>query len=273
MPELPEVETVVRVIRPLIVGRKITGSRFQIPRQLLPQTSGQVKRGIEGKRIESVERRGKFILIHLDEGLLLIHLRMTGRLYVKDADEDLQNHERAYFELGSQYRLVFNDPRTLGTISYLRNPEDALSLTRLGWDPLSDCVTVKEVREILDKRSVAIKVLLLNQSVWSGIGNIYASEILWEAGIHPEKASRLLTIRQTVALLDAIPLVLNRALDKGGSTLRDFMSAEGKSGSYQKEFRVYGRDGKPCLRCGKSIKRIVQAQRSTYYCAGCQKKR
>lgn len=273
MPELPEVETVVRVIRPLVMERVITDVRLLIPRQLEPQTVQQVRRGLKQKRIVKVERKGKFILIHLDEGLLLIHLRMTGRLYVRDSAVELTKHERASFILDNGTALVFHDPRTLGTISYCKHTEDVPALTKLGWDPLTDEISVEDIREILAGRTVAIKVLLLDQTVWAGIGNIYASEILWVAGIHPEKQANLLTKHQLQALIEAVPLVLKNALTKGGSTLRDFMSPDGKRGGYSKEFRVYDRDGETCYRCKKPIRRIVQAQRSTYYCAGCQKKR
>ncbi|MBU0691130.1 bifunctional DNA-formamidopyrimidine glycosylase/DNA-(apurinic or apyrimidinic site) lyase [bacterium] len=273
MPELPEVETVVRVIRPLILEKVITDARFSVPRQLLPQTPQQVRRGIQKKRISKVERKGKFILVYLEEGLLLIHLRMTGRLYIKKSTMELGKHERACFTLDDGNSLIFNDPRTLGTISYHKQQDEIAALVKLGWDPLTDQTTVEELRESLRGRTTAIKKLLLDQTIWAGIGNIYASEILWMAGIHPEKQSNLLTKHQLTALIEAVPLVLKHALEKGGSTLRDFMSPDGKRGGYSKEFRVYDREGEPCLRCKKLIKRIVQAQRSTYFCPGCQKKR
>jgi formamidopyrimidine-DNA glycosylase len=273
MPELPEVETVVRGIRPLVTNKTITKSEFLIPRQLLPQTPRFVGGNIHNQKIVSVERRGKYILIHLENGVLLIHLRMTGRLYVRDEIEELRAHERAFFHLDDHHKLIFSDARTLGTITFHQRADQVIALKKLGWDPLKDSVSEIDLKDALCKRSVPIKVILLDQSVWSGIGNIYASEILWEAGIHPERSARLLTESQRSLLIESVSRVLEYALEKGGSTLRDFVSPEGKRGEYADEFRVYGRDGESCLRCGGMIRRIVQAQRSTYFCGRCQKKK
>jgi formamidopyrimidine-DNA glycosylase len=273
VPELPEVETVVRGIRPDVINKVITKAAFLIPRQLSPQTPKYVQEKIRNQRIVSVERRGKFILIHLENGLLLIHLRMTGRLYVQEESAKQRVHERAYFYLDNKRALVFSDPRTLGTISYYKNTDQSPSLARLGWDPLKDSCSVRDAKAVLSKRSAAIKVVLLDQSVWAGIGNIYASEILWECGIHPEKKSKQLSTKQLEKLIESIRRVLEYALEKGGSTLRDFMSPDGDRGEYADEFRVYGREEEKCYRCGGMIRRIVQAQRSTYFCGKCQKKR
>jgi formamidopyrimidine-DNA glycosylase len=273
MPELPEVETVVRGIRPLVANRTITKSKFLIPRQLLPQTPRFVGGRIRNQRITSVERRGKYILIHLGNGILLIHLRMTGRLYVRDESTEPRAHERAFFHLDDNRKLVFSDARTLGTIAFYQSADDIPALAKLGWDPLKDTYSEQDIKDMFRKRSIPIKVLLLDQSVWAGIGNIYASEILWDAGIHPEKQARLLSESQRCSLIESVPRILEHALEKGGSTLRDFVSPEGKRGEYADEFRVYGREGEECLRCGGMIMRIVQAQRSTYFCGGCQRKR
>jgi formamidopyrimidine-DNA glycosylase len=273
MPELPEVETVVRMIRPDLVTRTIVSARFLIPRQLKPQTVAAVRRKIIRQRIIDVSRQGKYILIQLERDLLLIHLRMTGRMFVRDSKSTDLPYERAFFELDNQQTLVFRDPRTLGTISVYNSGEDIPPLKKLGLDPLTEVMTLESLRGKLLRRSIAIKPLLLNQSIWAGIGNIYASEILWEAGIHPEKSANQLSRPQLERLIRAVPLVLGRALKKGGSTLRDFMSPDGKRGAYQKEFRVYDCKDEPCPRCDAPIQQTVQAQRSTYFCKRCQRRR
>jgi len=273
VPELPEVETVVRAIRPRLSGRRIVDACFTVPRQLLPQTDRQIRRAIKGQHIRDVRRRGKYILVELQKGVLMIHLRMTGRLYVRPVGQPAHAHERAWFALEDGHELVFRDPRTLGTISYATPKTIDALVGKLGWEPLQNDVDLPTVREKLRTRRTPVKPLLLDQRLWAGIGNIYASEILWEARINPAKAAASLTRQETQRLMAAILDVLSRAVKKGGSTIRDFMGPDGKAGAYQKQFRVYERAGQPCLRCGSKVIRIVQAQRSTYYCRVCQKKR
>ncbi|MBU1983578.1 bifunctional DNA-formamidopyrimidine glycosylase/DNA-(apurinic or apyrimidinic site) lyase, partial [bacterium] len=253
--------------------RTIHRARFSVPRQLLPQTPRTIARTISGQTIRDVRRRGKFILLDLDSGTLLIHLRMTGRLYIRLVQKKANDYERAWFELNDGTNvLVFRDPRTLGVIRFYPEGSEIKSLTDLGWEPLQDFISVEMVKAALARRTIAIKPLLLDQSVWAGIGNIYASEALWEARIDPRRNASRLTKPQIARLIKAIPMVLRRALGKGGTTLRDFASPDGLPGSYQREFRVYDREGEPCLRCHRPIRRIVQAQRSTYFCSDCQKR-
>ncbi len=274
MPELPEVETVVRELRPAVVGRVLRGAWATIPRQLGTMTAQELNRVVKDQNIVSVTRRGKYILLTLERGLLLVHLRMTGRLYVAATEESPHEHLRAGFALDDRTEsLYFRDVRTLGTIRYHRSASGVKELRRLGWEPLEERITGSELKAALTTRTQAIKVVLLDQSLWAGIGNIYASEVCWVSGIDPRKSAKLLSVRQCERLCEAVPEVLRTALTKGGSTLRDFMSPDGKYGAYAKEFRVYDREDEECLRCGKRIKKIVQAQRSTYYCPGCQKKK
>jgi len=274
VPELPEVETVVRVIRPKLEGRIIHKARFSIPRQLAPQSPRTVTRALRGRTIHAIRRRGKFIIFDLSHGTLLIHLRMTGRLYVRSNDQPVREYERAWFSLDDGREvLAFRDPRTLGVIHYFKPGASIPSLDELGWEPLETEVSVEMLKAVFSKRTIAVKPLLLDQSVWAGIGNIYASEALWEARIDPRLRAARLTKTQLKGLIESVPAVLRRALGQGGSTLRDFANPDGVPGSYQREFRVYDQEGEPCPRCGKPIFRIVQAQRSTYFCKRCQKKR
>jgi formamidopyrimidine-DNA glycosylase len=272
VPELPEVETVVRIIRPRLVGRKILRARFRIPRQLAPQTPRELSHALRGNLIHCVERRGKFIVIETDAGTLLVHLRMTGRLYVRLESDPGSDYERALFDLdGQKSVLVLHDPRTLGTIRFFPTGASIEPLAMMGWEPLCTRVRTEMLRERLARRTMAIKPLLLDQKLWAGIGNIYASEILWEARIHPLRLAASLKEKELARLIVAVPKILKRALRRGGTTLRNFASPDGIPGAYQKEFRVYGCEDKPCPVCKRPIVKIVQAQRSTYYCKRCQK--
>jgi formamidopyrimidine-DNA glycosylase len=273
VPELPEVETVVRGIRPKLTGLSITGARFLVPRQLQPQTPRVVAKALMGRRIRGVRRRGKIILIELNGGTLLVHLRMTGSLHVRPIGADNGDYERARMTLDNGTILVFRDPRTLGILRFYSDSDTIEPLRRLGWEPLEDEVSAEQVRERLARRKLAIKPLLLDQSLWAGIGNIYASEALWVASVDPRKKASSLTRPEIERLIKSVPRVLRAALHCGGTTLRDFADPNGRRGSYQREFRVYGRQGEPCFRCGRPIRKIVQAQRSTYFCSGCQRRR
>lgn len=274
MPELPEVETAVRELRPLVVGRVIRGAWSTVPRQLGRLTIRQLASRVRGQRIGSVTRRGKYVVIELERGIVLVHLRMTGRLFVAPTEAKPHVHLRAGFVLDDGHEtLYFKDPRTLGTIGYYSSGEAIDSLNVLGWEPLEESVSGAMLRDALRKRTQAIKPVLLDQSLWAGIGNIYASEVCWVAQIDPRTPANRLSAAQCDRLCQAVPEVLSLALERGGSSLRDFMSPEGNYGAYQKEFRVYDRVDEHCDRCGGVIKRIVQVQRSTYFCGMCQKRR
>ncbi|MCB9366184.1 MAG: bifunctional DNA-formamidopyrimidine glycosylase/DNA-(apurinic or apyrimidinic site) lyase [Calditrichaeota bacterium] len=274
MPELPEVETAVRELRPALVGKTLQGAWANVPRQLGDMTVRTLARRLRRNRVLAVTRRGKYIVVELERGLLIVHLRMTGRLFVAATERSPHEHLRAGFLLDDgKETLYFKDVRTLGTIRFYPKMEDAAELSKLGWEPLEETISSKVLREVLSSRMQAIKPVLLDQSVWAGVGNIYASEVCWVAGIDPRTSAKRLTQTQCERLCEAVPEVLRQALKRGGSTLRDFMSPDGKYGSYQKEFRVYDREDEPCLRCDGVIQKIVQAQRSTYFCPKCQKKR
>ncbi|MCL4304806.1 bifunctional DNA-formamidopyrimidine glycosylase/DNA-(apurinic or apyrimidinic site) lyase [bacterium] len=273
MPELPEVETAVRELRPKLKGRVLRGAWSRVPRQLGNTSVKQFSKLVNGQRVQDVKRRGKYILLELEQGVLLVHLRMTGRLFVAATEQEPHIHLRAGFPLDDGHdTLYFKDVRTLGTMRFYGDAKVSRELSGLGWEPLEEQIGAAQLKSVLKTRTQAIKPVLLDQTIWAGIGNIYASEVCWVAGIDPRKAANRLTLAQCAALCDAVPEVLSSALERGGSTLRDFMSPDGKYGSYQKEFRVYDRAGEACLCCGGVIKRLVQAQRSTFFCPKCQKR-
>jgi formamidopyrimidine-DNA glycosylase len=257
MPELPEVETTVRALRPHITGRTILEARFFNPRVL----GWKSEPDLAGRTIASVGRRGKYILLDLGGDVLSIHLGMTGKLLVNAPPE---THTRAYFTL-SDATLNFVDPRMFGRIEM--NPA---RIAKLGPEPLE--VTFDEFRRRLKARRTRIKALLLDQGFLSGVGNIYADESLHRAGIHPCAIAARIGPDRARRLYKAIRLVLTEAILSGGSSVSDYVDAEGRKGWFQIRHRVYQRHGKKCRRCGAIIRRILIAQRGTHYCPKCQKR-
>jgi formamidopyrimidine-DNA glycosylase len=262
MPELPEVETVVRTVAPHITGRRIVSAKFT-SRFVTPGNRAQLARRLAGRRIESVHRRGKFIVIKLDQGTLTVHLGMTGRLMVS-GDPDAHTHGIFHLDDGV---LLYHDPRQFGRIEYSTGTPPRVA--RLGPEPLE--TGLEEFRARL-RRKARIKALLLNQSFLAGLGNIYADEILFAAGIHPLAIAARLKPERVARLHQAIRDVLSLAIERGGSSISDYVDANGERGWFQFEHKVYGREGEPCKVCGTPIKRILVSQRGTHFCPRCQKR-
>jgi formamidopyrimidine-DNA glycosylase len=262
MPELPEVETVVRSVAALLTGRRIVSTRFT-SRFVTPGNRTKLGQRLAGRRIQSVTRRGKFILIALDEGTLTVHLGMTGRLLVEG---EAGEHTHGIFTLDDGL-LLYHDPRQFGRIEWSAGPSPRL--TRLGPEPLE--IGFDEFRTRL-RRKTRMKALLLNQSFLAGLGNIYADESLFAAGIHPLTPASKLTDARAAKLYEAIRGILKHAIQLGGSSISDYVNGRGERGWFQMEHRVYGREGEPCANCGRPIRKILVAQRGTHYCPHCQKK-
>ena len=260
MPELPEVETVVRTVAPHLTGRRILSAEFRSP-HVTPGNRRALAARLAGRSIESVRRRGKFILVALDQGMFSIHLGMTGRLLVSARPT---RHTYAAFVLENDALLVYDDPRQFGKIEW--NPR---RISKLGPEPLE--ISVEDFRARLRRRA-RIKPLLLNQSFLAGLGNIYADEALFAAGIHPLASAANLSAPRAARLHRAIREVLGAAIAAGGSSISDYVDAEGRRGWFQTSHQVYGRGGEPCLRCGEPIRKIVVAQRGTHFCPRCQKR-
>lgn len=262
MPELPEVETVVRTLRPALVGRRIENAEFGQLRVLrgLPADTAEALRG---QKVLSIERHGKFIAIRLDRGYLVVHLGMTGKLLV-GAEPTKWTH--AVFTL-DQGTMSFDDPRQFGRIEY--GAELPARVVALGPEPLD--VTPTEFARRLKLRKSPIKAVLLNQAVVRGVGNIYADEALFRAGIRPTRVASSLTRERANKLHVAMQEVLAEAIESRGSSVSNYVDADGRKGSFQNAHRVYQRTGEPCVTCETPIRRIVVAQRSTHYCTKCQK--
>lgn len=274
MPELPEVEVTRRSFADRIAGARIEhatlGKPLRWPLGLRPEE-------LVGRVVLGVRRRGKYLLLDLSEGLLLVHLGMSGSLRFVGSDEEplgaAGSHD--HFDLQTSRGLLrLHDPRRFGAVIYVPAQSDALArklLDHLGMEPLSDDFSLAAFRAGLAASRAPIKQLLLSGSVVVGVGNIYASEVLFLSRIHPATAARDVGPRKAKVLYEAIRNVLALAVEQGGTTLRDFSAANGMEGHFQLQAKVYGRDGQPCTHCGAAIQLMRQVQRSTYYCARCQR--
>jgi formamidopyrimidine-DNA glycosylase len=262
MPELPEVETVVRSVAAHLAGRRILESRFT-SKFVTPGSRTRLAQRLAGRRIESVKRRGKFIVIALDQGTLTVHLGMTGKLLTQG---EAGEHTHGVFTLDDGM-LLYHDPRQFGRIEW--SAGEPPRVARLGPEPLE--ISLEDFRARL-KRKTRIKALLLNQTFLAGLGNIYADESLFAAGIHPLAIAARLSTARAEKLYQAIRGVLTHAIRLGGSSISDYVNAQGERGWFQMEHKVYGREGEPCATCGRPIRKILVAQRGTHYCPHCQKK-
>ncbi|MBI3784682.1 MAG: bifunctional DNA-formamidopyrimidine glycosylase/DNA-(apurinic or apyrimidinic site) lyase [Deltaproteobacteria bacterium] len=269
MPELPEVETVRLSLLP-IVGLRIDAVEVREPRlrrRLAHNFAAQLNR----RTFEAIDRRGKYLLFRLDGGdTLLAHLGMSGALLLQPAGTAPQLHDHVRLHLADGRLLTFNDPRRFGLLQIGREADFA-ELRRVGPDPLAREFTVDDFLRLLRGRKKPVKNLLMDQQGIAGIGNIYANEMLFVAGIRPARQARRVTRDQADRLYEAMRAVLTRAIQRGGSSISDYRDGEGRTGYFQLELAVYDRAGAPCHRCGATIKRVVHAGRSSFYCAQCQK--
>jgi len=262
MPELPEVETVVRTVAPYLVGRRIVEARFT-SKFVTPGNRRALAARVTGRLIASVRRRGKFIVIELDQGTLAIHLGMTGNLL---AGGKVGEHTHGVFTLDDGV-LLYNDPRQFGRIEWSAGqPKRA---AHLGPEPLE--ISLEEFQKQMKRRS-RVKPLLMNQSFLAGLGNIYTDESLFRSGIHPLAIAARLNASRMARLHQNIRELLTEAIEHRGSTISDYRDADGASGAFQLRHQVYGREGEPCTVCGTPIKKILVAQRGTHYCPKCQRR-
>jgi formamidopyrimidine-DNA glycosylase len=274
MPELPEVETIARQIRPRLLGRRITGAELPWLRSLGGLSRAGFRSAVVGARIASVERRAKFVCLRLERerepaGALLVHLRMSGRLHVDPTEESPSAYVRVALDLDDGRRLAFVDVRKFGRFTFAADPEHALA--GLGPEPLGADFTPEGLLQGLRARRRRLKPLLLDQSFLAGLGNIYVDESLYRARLHPLLPSDAVSRPKAALLHGAIRAVLERAIERQGSSFDAFYrTPEGRPGGYQEEFQVYGRAGEPCARCGRALVRIVVGQRGTHLCPRCQ---
>jgi formamidopyrimidine-DNA glycosylase len=277
MPELPEVEHIVRALRRAVLGRQIVATEIRLPKLVSPAALSGFKNKLKGSRISGVGRRGKFILIELDSGrVLVVHLRMTGKFLVLTPDDSLPLHAHAVFYLDDERRLIFRDQRQFGVMKLVANSRlsKTKGITELAPEPFSDEFSVVYLKETLARSRRTVKTLLLDQTRVVGLGNIYAAEALFRAGINPFKSASDLSVRRVKRLHQAIRDVL-RAAVSGSSTSR--INLENPNGfsygeAFGKVWQVYEREGKACFKCGARIRRLTHGGRSTYWCPRCQRR-
>lgn len=271
MPELPEVETIVRDLRGLVTGATIADAEVLKP-DLIEGEVTIFAEGVRTRRIAGVDRRAKNILIDLGDDLLVINLGMTGRVLVVEKDAQEPTHLGARFHLTDHRRILYQDVRRFGRLELVSKASWSKRDAALGVEPLSDDFTPEFLKQLAAKSRVAVKTWLMDQARVVGIGNIYASEALFRARINPKRPANRLTRAEAERLRDAVREVLTEAIDFRGTTLLDYRDAAGQKGAFSKRLRVYDRCGEPCVNCGTPIERIVQGGRSTFFCPSCQKR-
>lgn len=270
MPELPEVETIRRSLRPLVVDARILAVDVRERRLRRPIQADFADR-LRNRRIGDIERRGKYLLLALDsDDTLLVHLGMSGALELRDPAAPMEPHDHVRLWLGGDRVLVFNDPRRFGLLRVAPMAQ-LVELANVGPDPLTEPWTAARLRALTRRRTLPIKNLLMDQRLIAGIGNIYAAEMLFRAGIRPRRGAATLRGRELESLADALRAVLDEAVRLGGSSISDFRDGTGRPGHFQLHLAVYDRAGHPCRRCGTTIRRIVLSGRSSCYCPHCQR--
>jgi len=270
MPELPEVETTLRGIEPHLLDQTIARVTVRDPRLRWP-VPAEVSQA-EGQRLVELLRRGKYLLLKLQRGGLLIHLGMSGSLRVLQHPAAPRKHDHFDLELDNGVCLRFNDPRRFGAFLWLDGDPQTHELLRdLGPEPLSDRFTADHLYRLSRGRKLAVKNFIMDGHVVVGVGNIYASEALFMAGIHPQRAAGRISLQRYASLAAAIRDVLERAIRRGGTTLRDYVNTDGAPGYFAQELLVYDRAGSDCFQCGSKIAQKVIGQRSSYYCPVCQR--
>jgi formamidopyrimidine-DNA glycosylase len=275
VPELPEVETVRRRLEPVLLGRTFERVEILDPRLTRPFDRVEIAAELEGERVAAVDRRGKYLIVRFETGrALLIHLRMTGNvLHVRRGTPlGADPHRRVVVNLDDGSDVVYRDVRRFGTW-LLAEPDEVepYLATRLGGEPLAAAFTTKRLGEALANRRAPVKAAILDQRRIAGIGNIYADEALWRARIHPQQPAGELDLAELRALHRGIRAALKAGIERQGATLRDYRTPDGRAGRMQHEFKVYGREGEPCPRCGRPIEKTRAAGRGTWFCPACQR--
>jgi formamidopyrimidine-DNA glycosylase len=275
VPELPEVETIRRRLEPGLVGRRFEHVEIVDPRLTRPEPPEVVAAQLQGERVGGLGRRGKYLIVEFESGRhLLIHLRMTGNVQHPAAGGfEADRYRRAVVRLDDGSDVAYRDVRRFGTWEFLEpgELEDYFAQRRLGGEPLDRAFTTASLERAFANRRAPVKAALLDQRAAAGVGNIYADEALWRARIHPLRPAGSLSREELAALRAALRQVLKTGIERQGATLRDYRAPDGAQGSMQDRFRVYGRAGEPCPRCGTPIEKIRAGGRGTWFCPSCQR--
>ena len=268
MPELPEVETTRKGIEPFLVRQNIAMIDVR-NKQLRWPVSTEIGL-LRSVQVQAVLRRGKYIILQLDQGAMLIHLGMSGSMRVVEATDAFKKHDHLVFHLADNKQIRFNDPRRFGSVLWSADWQTHPLICTLGPEPLSEAFDAQYLYALAKRRSVAVKQFIMNSQIVVGVGNIYANEALFLAGIHPKRAAKRISLVRMTTLVAQIKQVLDKAIEQGGTTLRDFVGSDGKPGYFQQQLFVYGRAGEPCKQCATPLKEIRMNNRSTVFCTGCQ---
>lgn len=272
MPELPEVETVRRGLQKLVLGQKIARVEVLYPKMIVGDAD-DFRAKLKDQTLENIQRRGKYLLFRFSNDLTVVsHLRMEGKFYVKEATDPVDKHTHVIFYLTDGRQLRYNDVRKFGRMQLVQtgSEEGLPGLAKLGPEPVAETFKVADFYQKLQKKKKNIKTALLDQTLVTGLGNIYVDEVLWQSKIHPETSCQKLTLEQATTLHDNIITELAKAIEAGGTTIRSYTDAFQKTGAFQFELDVYGQTGEPCKRCGTKIQKIVVGQRGTHFCPQCQ---
>lgn len=270
MPELPEVETTLRGLIPHLLGRQVTQVLVRTPalRWPLPTHLAEL---LTGRTVRGLSRRAKYMLMAFDHGTVLLHLGMSGHLRMVSSTTPAGKHDHIDLQLSDGQQLRYHDPRRFGALLWVEgDPLTHPLLVQLGPEPFAEELNGAYLYALARGRRVTIKAFVMDQKVVVGVGNIYASEALFRAGIHPQRAAGRVSLTRFEALAEAIREVLRAAIAAGGTTLRDFTNAQGRPGYFSQQLRVYGRNGQPCPRCGAPLGQQRIAQRASYFCCRCQ---
>jgi len=270
MPELPEVETTCRGLAPHLIGRTVVGLTIRQP-QLRWPIPAALRKNLPGQRIDAIERRAKYLLVHTKAGTAVLHLGMSGSLRVLSATTPVGVHDHVDWHLDSGRVLRFTDPRRFGSQLWQAPGKTHPLLEGLGPEPLDEDFDGDHMWTLSRGRKAPVKTFLMDQAIVVGVGNIYASEALFAAGIHPKRAAGSVSRERYAKLADKVKRVLAYAITRGGTTLRDFISPDSEPGYFEQELFVYGREGERCKVCGTPIKAMTIGQRSAFYCSKCQR--
>ncbi|MBT7712436.1 MAG: bifunctional DNA-formamidopyrimidine glycosylase/DNA-(apurinic or apyrimidinic site) lyase [Deltaproteobacteria bacterium] len=271
MPELPEVQTIVNELQTNLPGRKISSCRI-IRESIVHGDHNRFQKIVEKKTIIKIDRLGKYIVIHLSTDVwIIVHLRMTGKFVLQPDSRSTHKHDRAVFQLDNRLKLIFSDVRCFGTLEVCDDLGKHKGLRQLGLDPWSKKLTAGILKLKFDARKIPIKTALLDQKIIAGLGNIYASEILFDAGINPMIPANKLSKGKLSAIIQSMRKILSLALKYNGTSISDYRRVDEKQGMFQNFLKVYGKADQKCLNCSCKIEKIVQNQRSTFLCPLCQK--
>jgi formamidopyrimidine-DNA glycosylase len=270
MPELPEVETTRRGIAPYLVGHRVESLKIRQPRLRWPIPRA-LRRDLPGQHIDAVTRRAKYLLVHTAAGSAVLHLGMSGSLRLLPTDAPVGIHDHVDWHLDSGRILRYTDPRRFGCQLWQAPGAVHPLLADLGPEPLEEDFHGEHLWKRARNRAASVKTFLMDQKMVVGVGNIYAAEALFAAGIDPRRAAGSVSLARYQRLADQVKRILGHAIDRGGTTLRDFLRPDGEPGYFEQELYVYGRAGEPCKVCGATIRAVILGQRSTFYCPRCQR--